>query len=167
MDEDRSGRWIVGLAAGIVYLNSLANGFVFDGLIAFVQNPLVHQPRFLFHAFTTDYWRGTSVDLLYRPLTVFSWGINNLLHGMRPFGFHLGNVVLHVLVSLTVFRLVNQLFQNLRLALVTGVVFALHPIHTEAVASIVGRAELLMSLFALLALHFYLQAKMQSQQREK
>src|ERR1051325_10208511 len=101
-------RWIVALAAGLVYLNSLANGFVFDDQLVIVQSPIVKEPRFLLHAFTTDYWRGTSIDLLYRPLTVFTWGINNLLHGMRPFGFHLANVVLHVLVSLTVFRLATH-----------------------------------------------------------
>lgn len=159
LEQERWAPWIVGVAAFLVYANSLFNGFVFDDLITVRDNPIVREPRFLLYAFTTDYWRGTSSDLLYRPLTVFSYGIDNLVHGMRPLGFHLVNVLLHALVSLVVLRLTRQLIENKAVAFLTALLFALHPIHTEAVASIVGRAELLMSLFSLLAIQYFIEAR--------
>lgn len=158
---------VVGLAAGLVYFNTLWNGFVFDDVHAIVRNPIVREGRFLLQAFTTDYWRGNSSDLLYRPLTIFSFGLNHLLHGLRPMGFHLVNVLLHVFVSLAVVRLISLLFQDRALSLLAGVLFALHPIHTEAVASIVGRAELLMSLFCLLSIRFYLEASQSTDAQER
>jgi len=159
IENERAANWVVGLAAAVIYLNALPNGFVFDDLLVVRDNPYVNQPRWVLHAFTTDYWRGTSVDMLYRPLAIFSYGLNSMVHGMRPFGFHLVNVGLHVIISLLVVRLTKQLFANHRLAWITGLLFALHPIHTEAVTSIVGRAELLIALFSLLAICLYLDAR--------
>src|ERR1051326_6449646 len=159
MENERLAQWIVALAAALVYLNSLGNGFVFDDRVAIVENPLVTQPRLLLLPFATDYWHGTSIDLLYRPLTVFTYGVERLVHGMRPMYFHLVNLVLHVLMSVVVFRTTQLLFGRLRLASITAMLFALHPIHTEAVTSIVGRAEMLMSLFSLLAMQYYLKAR--------
>src|SRR2546426_381873 len=160
IERTRSGidRITVGVAAGLVYLSALANGFVFDDLVAIKENPIVSQPKLICYAFSTDYWHGTSADLLYRPLTTFSFALNHLVHGMRPLGFHLVNVLLHVLVSLTVYRVVRQLCADCWLPLLTALLFAVHPIHTDAVASIVGRAELLMALFTLIALSFYIEA---------
>lgn len=159
VENERTALLLVALAAAVVYLNALGNGFVFDDLVAVTQNPIVSNPRLLLHAFATDYWRGTSTDLLYRPLTVLSFGLNHLVHGMHPFGFHLVNVALHVLVSLTLYRLLMRLFDRPLLALIASGLFAMHPIHTEAVASIVGRAELLMSWFTLMSVTYYLDAR--------
>jgi hypothetical protein len=68
--------------------------------------------------------------------------MNFAAHGVAPFGYHLVNVALHVVVSLLVFALVARLATWL-VAVAAALLFAVHPIHTEAVASVVGRAELL------------------------
>src|ERR1043165_6421015 len=124
LEEERLARWIVALAAVLVYANSLVNGFVFDDLLIIPQNPIVTHPSLLLHAFTTDYWRGTSHDLLYRPLTVFSYGVNYLVHGLQPWGYHLVNILLHTAVSLVVLPLVRQLFRQLLLASLCALLFA-------------------------------------------
>jgi tetratricopeptide (TPR) repeat protein len=69
-----------------------------------------------------------------------------------PTSYHLVNVVLHGLVSLLVFYFARTLLSSTWLATVTALLFAVHPIHTEAVASIVGRAELLAAFCVLVTL---------------
>lgn len=159
IERERTAAFLVGLAATLVFLNTVPNEFVFDDLAIVVWNPIVQQAKYIFHAFAADYWRGASEDLLYRPLTVFSFGLGRLVHGSAPWGFHLVNVLLHAAVSALAYRLVLRLFEKPWLALATGFLFAVHPIHADAVASVVGRAELLMALFALLAIWYYLKAR--------
>lgn len=158
LERDAVARVIVGLAAAVVYLNTIPLGFVYDDHLIIVENPIVREPRYLLHSFTVDYWRRAAGDLLYRPLTVFSFGLNHLAHGMRPAGFHAVNVALHVAVTLLVLTITRRLHAHATLAFAAALLFAVHPIHTEAVASIVGRGELLASLFALLAVWFSLRA---------
>ena len=90
----------------------------------------------------------------------FRW--NFLAGGLNPIGYHFINVVLHSIVSALFFhtciRILNGNFgsKTKSLPLLCGMLFALHPIHTEAVANVVGRAEILCALFYLLALLSYI-----------
>ena len=71
-------------------------------------------------------------------------------------GYRLTNILLHILVSLAIFRLIIVLFDDWILALFTGALFVVHPIHTEAVAYISSRADSLAFLFMLLCFIFYI-----------
>ncbi|CAL1282072.1 unnamed protein product [Larinioides sclopetarius] len=90
----------------------------------------------------------------YRPVCVFTYRLNYLLHGLQPFGYHLANVVLHALVCL-LYKRTCTLFVSEGTALVASLLFAVHPLHTEAVTGVVGRAEILSSLFYLLTFLSY------------
>ena len=90
----------------------------------------------------------------YRPVTVFTFRLNYLLHELRPLGFHLTNVFLHAGVTLVYHHLAASLVSPLGAGL-AALLFAVHPVHTEAVTGVVGRAELLCSIFFLLALLQY------------
>jgi len=84
---------------------------------------------------------------LYRPLVTQSYAIQRWLGGVRApaFGawsFHLVNLLLHAGVSAMVAELARRI-GGFRVGLFAGILFALHPIHSEAVAGIVGRAELM------------------------
>ncbi|XP_066489913.1 protein O-mannosyl-transferase TMTC1 isoform X3 [Tiliqua scincoides] len=83
-------------------------------------------------------------------------GLNIWLAGMNPFYFHAVNVVLHCLVTLVLMYTSDKaVFKDSRLAFITAVFFAVHPIHTEAVTGIVGRADVLACLLFLLAFLSY------------
>nr|XP_013802585.1 PREDICTED: transmembrane and TPR repeat-containing protein 1 [Apteryx mantelli mantelli] len=87
---------------------------------------------------------------------LFSYRLNILLGGMNPFYFHAVNVILHCLVTLVLMYTCDKaVFKDCRLAFVTALFFAVHPIHTEAVTGIVGRADVLACLLFLLAFLSY------------
>jgi protein O-mannosyl-transferase len=143
----------VALAAGA---NTLLNGFAYDDLPIIVNNPAVTQAGHAAEAWTQDYWahaRGYDAgrDLLYRPLTVYSYRLNHAVGGLQPFGYHLVNVGLHVAVAGLVVLVSRRAGGSARASALVGAVFAAMPIHTEAVANVVGRAELLVALFTLSA----------------
>uniref|UniRef100_A0A8C3TKQ7 dolichyl-phosphate-mannose--protein mannosyltransferase n=1 Tax=Catharus ustulatus TaxID=91951 RepID=A0A8C3TKQ7_CATUS len=92
----------------------------------------------------------------YRPLCILTFKLNILLAGMNPFYFHAVNVILHCLVTLVLMYTCDKaVFKDCRLAFVTALFFAVHPIHTEAVTGIVGRADVLACLLFLLAFLSY------------
>ncbi len=91
----------------------------------------------------------------YRPLQMLTYMLDYSFWKLDVRGYHLTNIILHVLVSLCVFWLVSMLYQKVMLAFLAGLFFALHPMHTEAVAYISGRADSLGALFVLLSLVFY------------
>ncbi|KPJ15271.1 Transmembrane and TPR repeat-containing protein CG4050 [Papilio machaon] len=93
----------------------------------------------------------------YRPLTVLTFRWNYAVHGLQPAGYHLVNVLLHALVSLLYYR-VCAMFLPEFASFVAAILFAVHPIHTEAVTGVVGRAEMLSSVFFLGALLCYARA---------
>ena len=90
----------------------------------------------------------------YRPLTVFTFRLNYLVHELHPLGYHLTNVLLHAGVTLLYHHLCGTLLSGAAAAL-AALLFAVHPVHTEAVTGVVGRAELLASVFFLTALVHY------------
>jgi len=140
----------------LCYANTLGNEFCYDDLPIVVNNPLVTEPGNWGAIWSTDYWRGAADrsphrDLLYRPLTLATYRLNHALHGLRPAGYHAVNIVLHALVTIMVFRVCRRFGGSPTAATAGGVLFAVLPIHTEAVAAVVGRADLLAALFTLLA----------------
>ncbi|KAK3287154.1 hypothetical protein CYMTET_5321 [Cymbomonas tetramitiformis] len=158
-----------------VYINSLHGEFCFDDTFAVINNKDVVQSNSSLTAlWTHDFW-GQNISKSdshksYRPLTVLSLRLSRAIDGHlppRPFGFHVLNVILHGLVTWLFLRLALELYsrkQNAarstteRRAVLAALLFALHPVHTEAVSGIVGRAELLCAVFVLIGLLNYIQA---------
>src|SRR6185295_1849045 len=79
------------------------------------------------------------------------WG-QQRLHGLDPFAFHLLNLLLHVLVTVLLFELCRSLRLGNSISALAAGLFAVHPIHTEAVSNIIGRTELLSAAAVLGAL---------------
>lgn len=148
---------ILGTIALAAFLNSLGNGFVLDDRGTIVENPFIRDLADLKTIFVIPYWREYSGDLLYRPLVIVSYAINYAVGGLGPFGYHLVNILLHAGNSTLVYGLLSQLFRQRGLAMMVAAAFALHPIHTEAVANVSGRAELLAAAFVFVAWLLFLQ----------
>jgi protein O-mannosyl-transferase len=128
------------------YLNALSDDFTFDDITVIRDNPAVqiYPARQLFgYVHQPGSW--------YRPLTMLTYAANaSISHA--PFGYHAVNIFLHALVAVAVFFLALRIFDSRVAAVAAALLFAAHPIHTEAVTSIVGRAELLATLGVLAAL---------------
>ncbi|XP_042323572.1 protein O-mannosyl-transferase TMTC1 isoform X5 [Sceloporus undulatus] len=157
-------RWAGALAllwaSCLCYWNSLRGEFVHDDVWAILNNRDVRPGTPLASAFADDFWgKGMGEEAShksYRPLCVLSFKLNIMLAGMNPFYFHAVNVVLHCLVTLVLMYTCDKaVFKDCRLAFVTALFFAVHPIHTEAVTGIVGRADVLACLLFLLAFLSY------------
>lgn len=148
---------LVALGAVLVYLTSLANGFAYDDVSVIFENPTVHDLTNPLRIWFTPYWPGPVARPtgLYRPLTIFLFAVQWSIGSGGPLIFHLFNVLLHSVASVLVFYLVSS-FVEWRGALGAALLFAVHPVHTEAVANIVGQAELVSSCLVLSALVAYL-----------
>ncbi len=139
---------VVLVLAAIAYAPAIDNDFVFDDVYIIAQNSTVEPPLEPIKILTSNYWGNYTRAGLYRPLTLFSYAMQRSLHGLKPAAFHLVNLVLHLFCSLLSFFLIKKLTNSSLAALFTSLFFALHPVHSEAVINIVGRAELLAALFA-------------------
>ncbi|XP_047545699.1 protein O-mannosyl-transferase Tmtc3 isoform X3 [Vanessa atalanta] len=152
---------ILVLACILVYHNCLYCGFVFDDISAIKENRDLRPQTPISNIFLNDFW-GTPIHKeqshkSYRPLTVLTFRWNYAVHGLQPAGYHLVNLLLHALVSLLYYR-VCAMFLPEFASFVAAILFAVHPIHSEAVTGVVGRAEMLSSLFFLGALLCYARA---------
>lgn len=148
----------VGLAALLVFANSLSNGLVYDDHFLIERNRLLHEAD-VWGILTTHYWAGyegeANINGQYRPLTVLSFMLDGL-GGIWPFRYHLTNVLLHMVNSLLAYLLCLNLGLK-RGAILAGLLFAVHPIHAEVVAGITfGRADLLTGLFSIATLLLYI-----------
>jgi Flp pilus assembly protein TadD len=145
---------LVAFVAVAAYANSLGNGFAYDDNEIVSRNPIVNAGAPA-QAFLHPYWpRFAPGSGLYRPVSVATFTAEWSLWGDRAALFHLTNVVLHATVSVLVVGLLLG-FVGIGPAALGGGLFAIHPVHTEAVANVVGRSELLAGLFVLMACLLY------------
>lgn len=140
----------VGASALVVYLGSLWNRFAFDDIYIVVLNPVVRAPSGIWRAFGASYWAGNINTTVYRPLAVASYALDWIIGAAA--WFHLVNVLWHVAATVLVALLVRR-WAGDAAALVAGVLFAVHPVHVEAVANVVGRNELMAAFFVIVAVY--------------
>jgi len=145
------GPWtmiIVLLLAFAAYVGSLGYDFVWDDPLV-LQSPLFrdlrHLPHFLREDFST-LTSGVIEGAYYRPTLAISLALDSTLWGFRPGFFHLTNVLLHLGVLFLVARLAISMGAGRGVAILAALIFALHPVHVEAVVWIAARNDLLMSL---------------------
>lgn len=141
------GITVVALAV-LVYANTLANGFAYDDVSIIQTNPYITDWRQIPWLFTKGYWSHKSGGVgNYRPLTIITFTLEYALWGLTPLGYHLTNTLLHAANVTLLFHLLRCYRVTPGIAGVAALIFAVHPVHTEAVANVVGRAELLGMLF--------------------
>lgn len=153
---------VAALAAGIlalvVYANALSNGFAYDDAHILLENTELQSLRTLPGAVFKPYWHGHdgAVELgLWRPTTTLLLGLQFAAAGADPTLYHAVNVLAHgVATALAV--LVLGYLVTLPIALTAGLLFAVHPVHVEAVSNVVGGAEVFAALLVLLALLLHL-----------
>ncbi len=157
------------LLSAIVFAPALSGGFVYDDVPIIESNPVVGEPGAWHRFWREPYWpRTASSDKLYRPLTTLSFRLNTMLSPgavPSPFAFHLVNLGLHALTAAGVVVLAGRLSARSAAGWVAGILFAVHPLHTEAVVTGYGRGELLSGCFAVWLLARYVQSQRRSSVR--
>ena len=147
----RHGALLVALVAALCFANSLANDLTYDDRGVILRNPLVQEISGLWRAFANTYWPKGMTGGQYRPLVIASFSLDWAIARGGAWWFHLVNVLWHALASALAWRLLRRLVPPAA-ALAGALLFAVHPVHVEAVSNVVGRAELMMTAFALGAL---------------
>lgn len=141
----------------LVYSNTLLNDFTYDDEGYILRNPAVKT------ASVSGLFQPTKGNNIFRPFTFATFALNWATAGARPFSYHVVNLLLHAAVVLLLYFVLQMLLAAVAggplIAFVSVLLFAVHPIHTEAVASIVGRGELLAAGFLLAAWFLHLKER--------
>ncbi|MFZ2656808.1 MAG: tetratricopeptide repeat protein [Victivallales bacterium] len=140
------------LAAIVPYFDSLRGDFVFDDVPLIQNDPFYAQEANPLKCWQRDFWQENRKQGLYRPLTLFTYWLNAKTSGYYSPAFRIGNLILHLIVTLLVFKLSLRLKLGYWAAIFASAIFAVHPIHTEAVIPAFGRGELLCAMFLMIAL---------------
>ena len=146
---------LVFAAAVLGGLNSLDNGFLFDDRQAIVENVKVSRRQWGL-IWTKPSWFAERTDQGWRPATTSSFAVDWAVHGPAPFAWRLENLLLHGVAAALVVELCLALGCLPFAALLAGLLFGLHPIHTEVLNPIVGRGDILATLCVLGACRLYL-----------
>ncbi len=135
----------------LVFYNSLQNEFVFDDESVILNNNSIQSLSNIPKFFTADEGFHKVIGRYYRPVVSSSYAIDYWIWGLNAFGFHLTNVIIHIICCLLLFKIFSVLFWRYKyrylLSLLTTMVFAVHPIHTEAVSWVSGRTDSMVTLF--------------------
>lgn len=148
-----------GVAAGLfliilsAYSFSLNSDFrVLDDYTSIIQNDTLGRDGGVKKIFTTSFFGGNTY---YRPLVALSFFVEKKMFGLAPVFFHSTNILIHSLVAYFVFCLAGLILRKRETAVLAATLFALHPVHWEAVSSIAGRSVILCAMWYLAAFIFY------------
>jgi tetratricopeptide (TPR) repeat protein len=144
------------------YSNSFHSGFVLDNRGLILNDPRIREASAANFGLIANqtYWWPNGESGLYRPFTTLSYLFNYAILGnaQQPAGYHWINFLLHAVNVLLAFWLAARLTRNQWVSFFIAALWAVHPVLTEAVTNIVGRADLLAATGVLAGLLFYLKS---------
>lgn len=138
--------------AFVLYFGTLTAPFLYDDYLYVADNPQIREVTNLPLVWVSPYHEAG----LYRPVTSSSYLIDYFFYQLDPRGFHASNLMFYLATIAAFFGLIRALGGNRWETLAATALFAAHPVHTEAVSWIVGRAEILAGLFCILAFIFWI-----------
>ena len=174
---------LIVIAAAGLFANALRDDFVWDDRALVVEDYHIRSPRFFAEIFTRDFFSHSDDELkygYYRPVITMSYMLDIALWGLRPAGFHATNILLHAACAVLVYLLALRLLKPTPpcghpsgggatppmggvaggrgglIALIAGLLFAAHPVHTESVTWIAGRTDVICALFFLGSLYLHI-----------
>ena len=143
-----------------IYANSLNNEFVFDDESVIVGYTPLQELSSIPKFFTAEEGFHKVIGMYYRPIVSTTYALDYAIWGLKPSGFHLTNVIIHTIASLILFLILMKLFGDYEYGQISSflgtLIFAVHPIHTEAVSWVSGRTDSLATLFIFLSFLFYI-----------
>jgi Flp pilus assembly protein TadD len=151
-----------------VFSNALSGLFVYDDKYQIVENPWITDIGNIPTIFSKGVWSflpGFDTSNYYRPLMHIVYMFNYHVFGLKPWGFHLVNILFHCGTSVLVFLIIRRFLTEHRVTtssaylsppFIAGMLFASHPIHTEAVTWISGLPDVAFTFFYLLSFYLYI-----------
>ncbi len=162
----------IGVLSFLIYIGSLGNGFVYDDHFLIENNPWIKDVTHIIDAFTSDSWsfnkdliHGSQTSSHYAPLRIIFNTVQHYIFGNSALMYHLTNVLLHSLNSIMVFLLTSFIFRRFFndsrtvYPLMASFLFAIHPVHAEAVLWISAVGELCMTFLVLLSFYLYIKTE--------
>jgi len=155
----------------LVYFSAIFNDFVYDDNLQIVDNTWFRDIRNIPTIFSTNFWsffQTGTISNYYRPLIYVIYMFNYHLFGLKPWGFHLVNILFHCGVSILVFIITRRFLTENKVstspshfspAFIAAMLFASHPIHTEAVTWISAMPDVAFTFFYLLSFYLYINSK--------
>jgi protein O-mannosyl-transferase len=162
--------WLIALILGVTFLafsNTVLNGFAYDDTTQIVNNPFIRDLRNVPKALVTEawYWRAQQdkdpneqdkpSTSYYRPIVMIYLMIMWKLFGASAPGWHIFNILLHLLAVYFAFLILERVTKDRRLSAIASLLFAVHPFRSESVAWVSGVTDLLMAVFLLPAFFLY------------
>jgi hypothetical protein len=137
---------------------SVANGFALDDVALVTNNPLAHSLHEWWRLFALPYWPPQYGASLYRPLVTLGFAVQWTAANGAPWVFHVASIALYGATCALVLGLLLQLVPPAP-AVIAAALFAVHPVHVEAVANVVGQTELLTAVATLVAANLYVRRR--------
>ncbi len=135
----------------LTFYNSLSNEFVFDDESVILNNSSIQSLSSIPKYFTADEGFHKVIGRYYRPLVSATYAADYSIWGLNPFGFHMTNIIIYIIACLLLFRIFSVLFWRYKFrnlfSLFATLIFAVHPVHTEAVSWVSGRTDSLVTMF--------------------
>jgi len=159
---------LITVLALITFGNSLPNGFVGDDEVKIVNNHFFSSWVNFRHLFddiyiteSDDYFRDeksyfSSGEVSYRPVVSASYFLDHWLWANKPFGYHFFNLLIHIFNTIFLFMLLNKVFKKRNVALLSAILFCVHPMKVEAVCAVSFRHDLWAGFFVLSSFIFYI-----------
>ena len=156
--------WALAIFAFLLYANTLGHGYAFDDSIVITENSFTQQGfGGIYDLMTKDFFIGIygeqGMELTggrYRPLSLVMFAVEYQFFGLNPFVGHFINVLLYALTAFLLFKVLRNWLSKIEggaiIALIASLLFIAHPIHTEVVANIKSRDEILSFLLVLVTL---------------
>ncbi len=138
----------------LAYLSSFSNDFVWDDLNNIVNSKQLDGPVI---------WQNILFKLqppaqFYRPIPSLAIVLDHFLWGKNPFGYHLTNFLFHLFNVMLIFYITTRLCNSSAISFICALLFAIHPIQTEAITYISGRSDPICGFFLFTAFLFYLKS---------
>jgi hypothetical protein len=145
---------IIAVGFGI-YFNSLNNKFVFDDFSQITENTDIRDFGNLSRILTRNLGGASAVESkFYRPVQELTLMVDYHFWKLDRFGFHLTNTILHILACMLLFFVIRFVVKDANIAAVITLIYLVHPVHTEAVTYVSGRADSLAAIFLFLMMIF-------------
>lgn len=149
--------FILAVAILIVYYNSLLNPFIWDDLYLIEGNAFIKSWAHIKDIFATQLFQGSGAESnFYRPIQSITLALDHAIWHLNPIGYHITNILLHILTVVLIYFLLLKLTLDNTISLFTSLLFAIHPINTEAITYLSGRADPLSAVFFLSAFITYI-----------
>ena len=152
---------IITFTSLLIYANTFNSAFVYDDKDNILENPFIRLQDIRSESLTNVFKSRST----YRPLANFSFAVNYFFHGYDVRGYHLINLTIHIITALLVFLVARQTMQlcetkNPLIPFFSAVLWLVNPVHTQSVTYIVQRMNAMAAMFFMVALFFYIKARM-------